>query len=131
MERGRTPRRIDSLEAARSLFAELLGSARHERLHVAHLDAEKGLLGLQMRFGAAEPKIAFPMRAIIGEALRLNSALLICAHNHPSGDPSPTPTDVEMTRRLVQAARPLGIGVQDHLIFAGDAFVSFRRLGLL
>jgi DNA repair protein RadC len=131
MERDRPPRRIDSLEAARALFADLLTGARQERLYVAHLDADKGLLGLQMRFGAAEPQIDFPIRGIVGEALRLNSALLICAHNHPSGDPKPTPTDVEMTRKLVQAARPLGISVHDHLIFADDAFVSFRRLGLL
>ena len=124
-------RRIDSLKAARDLFATLLEESMKERLHVAHLDADKRLLGLQMRFGSAGPAIDFPIRAIVGEALRLHSASLICAHNHPSGDPTPSQMDIEMTRQLVQAARPLGINVQDHLIFGGGAFVSFRELGLL
>ena len=131
MRDDRPARRIDSLEAASSLFVDLLGDAQEERLQVAHLAADKSLLGLQMRFGSAGPVIDFPLRTIIAEALRLHSAALICAHNHPSGDPTPSAMDIEMTRRLVQAARPLGITVQDHLIFGGGRFMSVRRLDLL
>lgn len=130
MVRGSDQRLIDSVEAARALF-ETLRTARGERLQVAHLDARNQLLGLQLRFGTAGPQVAFPIRAIIGEALRLQSAALILAHNHPSGDPSPTPMDVDMTRDLVHAARPLGIAVRDHLIFGGEDVTSFRQLGLL
>jgi DNA repair protein RadC len=124
------PGRIDSLDAARALFAEL-ENAREERLHVAHLSADHQLIGLRMRFGDGERRVAFPIRAIVANALRLNSAALILAHNHPSGDPTPTAMDREMTRALVQAMRPLGITVRDHLIFAGGRVASFRALGLL
>ena len=53
------------------------------------------------------------------------------AHNHPSGDPSPSRADIEATRRLAEAAAALGIRLHDHLIFAGGDCRSFRALGLL
>lgn len=121
---------IKSLEAATMLFGTLR-SARNERLQVAHLDRGNRLVGLQLRFGGIEPTVDFPIRAIVAEALRLHSAALILAHNHPSGDASPTTMDIDMTRRLAQAVRPLGIEIRDHLIFAKDVVTSFRRLGLL
>jgi DNA repair protein RadC len=113
------------------LFAHLSADARSERLQVAHLDTHNVLLGLQLRFGSTASAVELPLRAIITEALRMHSAALIVAHNHPSGDPQPSRADIEMTRELVQAARPIGVTVQDHLIFAGDRLVSFRELGLL
>lgn len=130
MFRGPDERIIGSLDDATALFGTLR-TARGERLQVAHLDSGNRLLGLQMRFGTKELQVAFPIRAIVAEALRLRSAALILAHNHPSGDSDPTAMDIDTTRKLVQAARPLGIELRDHLIFAGEETTSFRRLGLL
>jgi len=133
MERAqrRRVRIIDSLEAARTLFAPALSHARDERLYVAHLDAKGRLIGIRIRFSTEGRAVDFPVRGIIADAVALDSAGVILAHNHPSGDPTPSPTDIEATRRLLQVARPIGLSVRDHLVFGGGEFVSFRERGLL
>lgn len=127
--RDRT-RTIDSPEAARALFAGL-ADARDERLCVAHLDAQSRLIGLRFRFGKTGSTVPFSIRAIVADALALHSSSLIVAHNHPSGDPDPTAMDIDMTRSLLQATRPLGLTLRDHLIFGGGRIASFRDRGLL
>jgi DNA repair protein RadC len=59
------------------------------------------------------------------------SAGIVRAHNHPSGDPSPSDSDCRSTRRLATAARALDCTILDHLVFAGEQCTSFRRMGLL
>lgn len=133
MERaqGRRVRIIDSLEAARALFAPALAHARDERLYVAHLDELQQLIGIRIRFAADHGAVEFPVRSIIADAIALGSTGIIVAHNHPSGDPTPSATDIDSTRSLVQVARPIGLTVRDHLVFGGGRMVSFRERGLL
>ncbi|HUW10571.1 MAG TPA: JAB domain-containing protein, partial [Anaerolineae bacterium] len=64
------------------------------------------------------------------EAIKANSAALIVAHNHPSGDPTPSPQDVAVTEQIVQAGRLLNIDVLDHLIIGQNRFVSLKERGL-
>jgi DNA repair protein RadC len=64
------------------------------------------------------------------EAVRRNAAAVIIAHNHPSGDPSPSPEDVEVTWQLVVASRLMDVEVLDHLIIGQQRFVSLRERGL-
>ena len=64
-------------------------------------------------------------------ALNLNASALILVHNHPSGDPTPSDPDIEMTRRIVAAAETMGLVVHDHLIIGKDRELSFRASGLL
>ena len=64
------------------------------------------------------------------EALKRNSAALIVVHNHPSGDPTPSPEDVLVTREIVSAGKLLDIDVLDHLVIGQGRFVSMRELGL-
>ena len=128
---GRRARIVDSLEAATDMLAPLFARARAERLVVAHLDAESRLIGLRISYAAMDEPIDVPVRAIIADCLGLGSATLILAHNHPSGDATPSSADLDATRSLVQAARPLGLTVRDHLVFGGGIFVSFRQRGLL
>ena len=52
-------------------------------------------------------------------------------HNHPSGDPTPSSADIDMTRQIVEAARPLRIAVHDHLVAGRDGVASFKALGLM
>ncbi|NNM76940.1 DNA repair protein [Sphingomonas sp. ID1715] len=122
---------IDSLDAARALLGRLLARAEAERLYVAHLRRDGRLIRLRVRNAAMGRQIDFPLRTIVTDALNLGSAALILAHNHPSGDPTPSSADIDATRSLIRAARPLGIAVSDHLVFAGESFVSFRQRGLL
>ena len=128
---GRRVRIVDTLEAARLLFGPVLGRARDGRLYMAHLTADSRLIGLRLRYAPPDSPVEFPVRKIIADALALGTHSLILAHNHPSGDPEPSATDLETTRSLVQIARPLGLTVRDHLIFGGGRVTSLRALGLL
>ena len=122
---------IDSFEAARALFAPAFDGAREERLQVAHLDGAHRLIGFRIHYASPGQPVDVSVRTIVAEALGLDSVSLIVAHNHPSGDATPSATDLETTRHLIQATRPVGISLRDHLIFGGDRVTSFRESGLL
>ena len=68
---------------------------------------------------------------IMREALMHNAASIILSHNHPSGDPTPSRNDIEITNRLMEAGRLLGIEVHDHIIIGKDSFVSLAEKGLM
>jgi DNA repair protein RadC len=70
---------------------------------------------------------AYPTKA----AILANAAALILAHGHPSGDPTPSSDDIELTRRLTAAGTLLGIEVLDHLVIGDGRYVSFKELGHL
>ena len=70
-------------------------------------------------------------REVVKRALELQSTALILVHNHPSGDPTPSRADIEMTREIIAAATVFGIAVHDHLIIGNGRHLSFRREGLL
>jgi DNA repair protein RadC len=69
-------------------------------------------------------------REIFKEAIARSSAAIILVHNHPSGDPTPSQEDVEVTRRLVEAGRLLGIEVLDHVVVGDNRYVSFKEKGI-
>ncbi len=71
------------------------------------------------------------VREICRRALEVNATALILAHNHPSGDPTPSRGDIEMTREIVKVAKGLGISVHDHIIIAKEGHASFKGLGLI
>jgi DNA repair protein RadC len=68
-------------------------------------------------------------REVFGPALTLGAAAVVLAHNHPSGDPTPSPEDLEVTRHLLDAGDLLGVEVLDHLVLAADRFRSIREAG--
>ncbi|MHB8571924.1 MAG: JAB domain-containing protein [Candidatus Dormibacteria bacterium] len=74
---------------------------------------------------------AVDARDVFGPALRERAAALVLAHNHPSGDASASPTDVESTRRLGQAGRLLGVELLDHLVVVRSGYLSLREAGLM
>ncbi len=70
-------------------------------------------------------------REIVKRALELGASGLVLVHNHPSGDPSPSRDDIQMTRQIVEAGKPLGLSVHDHVVIGRTGHASFRALGLL
>jgi DNA repair protein RadC len=64
-------------------------------------------------------------------ALELSASALILVHNHPSGDPTPSSADIDITRQIVEAGRSLRIAVHDHLVVGRDGVASFKALGLI
>jgi DNA repair protein RadC len=70
-------------------------------------------------------------REIVKRALELGATAIILIHNHPSGDPTPSRADIDMTREIQEAAAKLGIALHDHLIISREGPASFKSLGLL
>lgn len=83
-----------------------------------------------LSIGSLNASIVHP-REVFRAAIERGSASIICIHNHPSGDPTPSPEDVDMTHRLVEAGHVIGIEVLDHLIIGDQKFVSLKEQGLM
>ena len=101
-----------------------------ETLIVAHLDGGGRCVHVA-QYEGNEQSAEMPMRDIVRDALTHSTAALIIAHNHPSGDASPSASDCRATARLARVAEAIDLTVVDHLIFSGDDWRSFRRMGLL
>jgi DNA repair protein RadC len=80
--------------------------------------------------GSLNASIVHP-REVFKEAFRRSAASIICLHNHPSGDPSPSREDIEVTKRLVECGKIIGIEVLDHLIIGEHKYVSLKEKGYL
>ena len=132
IQRAEYPLKLDGLEAARGFFAGCFADADPavESLWVAHVDDQARCVHLS-RHGGEEARAPFPLRSIIADAAEHKSAGLVLAHNHPSGDPTPSALDCAATKRLASAAEALDCVVVDHLVFAGGQCTSLRRMGLL
>jgi len=108
-----------------------IGHAGIEEFHVLFLDRKNNLIAdeAQQR-GTVDHAPVYP-REVVKRALELGATALILVHNHPSGDPTPSSADIDMTRQVVQAAKPLGIVIHDHVVIGRGAHASFKSLGLL
>lgn len=123
--------RIESLEAAAAIARPLLLEKTKEHVVGLLLDARHHLIRVApIAVGSLSATVVHP-REVFKEAIAASAAAVILAHNHPSGDPEPSADDVELTRRLVEAGRLLGIEVLDHLIVASGGVVSLRALGVV
>ncbi|KXG11473.1 DNA repair protein RadC [Anoxybacillus rupiensis] len=80
--------------------------------------------------GSLNASIVHP-REVFKEAIKRSAASIICAHNHPSGDPTPSREDVEVTKRLVECGRIMGIELLDHLIIGDQKFISLKEKGYM
>ena len=121
---------VRSSHDAYRLFAPAMADAMHEIVQVAHLDDARRVLELSS--SAGDPSsVALPIAAILRRAVMLGAHGLMIAHNHPSGNPTPSLADIEATRRLAETARDLELYIYDHLVFARGGWLSFRALGLL
>jgi DNA repair protein RadC len=131
-QRAELPPRIDGVDAARSFFSGCFAESdsRRERLWVVHLDRDLKCVRLAHHDGD-ELGVDFPLRSIISDAALYGSSAILLAHNHPSGDPTPSESDKRVTRSLACAAEALDCRIVDHLVFGGAEWTSFRQLGLL
>src|SRR5207245_8530671 len=104
---------------AKALHPFFAGLDREQFL-VCCLDAKHAIIGVNVvSIGSLTLSIVHP-REVFKPAILLNASAIICAHNHPSGDPSPSPEDRQLTVRLRQASEMLGITLLDHIVLADD-----------
>ena len=102
-----------------------------ERFRVLHLNTRNMLIRDEQMSRGTIDQTAVHVREVVKRALELESAALILVHNHPSGDPSPSRADIDITRAIVAAAKPLNVAVHDHIIVGIDGQVSLRSKGLI
>ncbi len=102
-----------------------------EQFRILFLDKRNGLIADEVQqTGTVDHTPVYP-REIVKRALELSASAIILVHNHPSGDPTPSTADIQMTRQIVDIARPLGIQVHDHIIVGRDGHASFKGLQLI
>lgn len=101
-----------------------------EQFRILFLDKRNRLIADEVQQSGTVDHTPVYIREVIKRALEHSATALILVHNHPSGDPTPSSADVEMTRKILDAARPLGIQIHDHIIIArsGHASLKERRL---
>ncbi|HZF43512.1 MAG TPA: DNA repair protein RadC [Sphingomonadaceae bacterium] len=102
-----------------------------ERVRILHLNAKNLLIADERMSEGSVDEAAVYVREVIRRALELGATAIIIVHNHPSGDPSPSRQDIQLTREIVEAGRPLKIAVHDHIIIGASGHVSLRAQGLI
>ena len=124
--------KLDSVTAARHFFLARFASCDQtkEYLWIAHLDQQCLCIHLH-GWAGDHSSVRLPIRAVVASILEHDSSAVLLAHNHPSGNPAPSASDCQLTRRLVLVADALDCRVLDHLIFVGASSTSLRELGLL
>ncbi|MDO5733681.1 MAG: DNA repair protein RadC [Eubacteriales bacterium] len=122
---------ITSPEAAAGYISHKLANLDHEQFHCIYLDCRKRVIRSEMiATGGLDSTVVKP-REVFRRALRLNAHSLILSHNHPSGNPDPSPADIRSTEAFCDLGKKLGIPVLDHLIIADTTCLSLREEGLM
>jgi DNA repair protein RadC len=121
---------IQSPEDAAELILYEMGLLEQEHLRTILLDTRNHLIKLDEVYRGTLNSSHIRVGEVFREAVRVGAACLIVVHNHPSGDPTPSPEDVAVTKVLIEAGRLLDIEVLDHLIIGRNCFISLKARGL-
>ncbi|UZK65588.1 JAB domain-containing protein [Sphingomonas sp. M1-B02] len=89
------------------------------------------MLGIRHARSCSVDRLVLPIREVAADALAFDARAVVMAHNHPSGDPTPSAADREATRLLARALEAIEVRLVDHLVIAARGITSFRSLGLL
>ncbi|SEU17683.1 DNA repair protein RadC [Paenibacillus sp. NFR01] len=116
---------------AAEILSEQLRYLQKEHFVCLFLNTKNHVIAQEtLSMGSLNASIVHP-REVFRAAMKWSSAAIICAHNHPSGDPTPSPEDIALTSRLRQAGEIVGIDVLDHLVIGDGSFVSLKEKGYL
>ncbi len=102
-----------------------------ERVRVLHLNTRNMLIRDELMHEGSIDEAPVYVREVIRRAIDLGSAAVILVHNHPSGDPSPSRADIEITRAVAEAGKRLGIALHDHIILGREGHSSLRAMGVI
>lgn len=108
-----------------------LAHEKAERFRLLFLDRRNRLIADELQQTGTVDHTPLYTREVVKRALELGASALILVHNHPSGDPTPSKADIEMTREVRSATEKLGISVHDHVVIGKGNYASFKALGLL
>ncbi len=122
--------KIQSPEDAAAQVLYEMGALEEERLRVLLLNTRNELMRIAEVYRGSLNSSLIRVGELFREAIRENAAAIIVVHNHPSGDPTPSPEDVAVTRAIVEAGKTMDIEVLDHLVIGKNRFVSLKARGL-
>jgi DNA repair protein RadC len=122
---------IHSPQDAADLVKYEMNRLDHEELWVILLDTRNRLLGIEKLYKGSVNSSTVRVAEILRTAIQRNAPSLLMMHNHPSGDPTPSPEDINLTRAVLQSGKIMDIELLDHLVIAGGRFASLKekRLG--
>jgi DNA repair protein RadC len=126
---GDVTRITSPADAANLLMAEMQ-HLEQEHLRVILLDTRNRVIGVRTLYIGSVNTSVIRIAEVFRPAIAENAPAIIVAHNHPSGDPSPSPEDVSVTRSIVDVGRTLSIDVLDHIVIGAGRFVSLKERGL-
>lgn len=122
---------IQSPEDVKSLLMEDMRYYDREHFRVLYLDRKGGLLTSEdISIGGLHSSLVHP-REVFKTAVKRSASSLILVHNHPSGDPKPSKEDIEVTERLLEAGKVMGIEILDHIIIGEGVYFSLKAKGLI
>jgi DNA repair protein RadC len=133
LARGEVKKRtvLSSWSAVLDYCRTTMAFADKEQFRVLFLDKRNQIIADEVQqTGTVDHTPVYP-REVIKRALELSATALILVHNHPSGDPTPSRADIQMTQAIVEIAKPLGISVHDHIIVGKDGHTSFKGSKLI
>jgi DNA repair protein RadC len=108
-----------------------MGFEAREQFRILFLDKRNQIIADEVQQRGTVDHTPVYVREVVKRALDLSATAIVLVHNHPSGDPTPSRADIEMTREIVAAAKPLGVKVHDHIVVGRQGHASFRGLGLI
>lgn len=121
----------DVKNTVKEMLMEEMRNYDREHFRVMYLDRKGGLLLMEdVSIGGLHSSIVHP-REVFKTAVKKSAASIILVHNHPSGDPAPSTEDIEVSKRLVEAGKIMGIEVLDHVIIGESKYCSLKERGLI
>lgn len=120
---------LKSPDAVRTWLISHFAGEEREHFTVLYLDGQNRIIATERLFSGTVNVASVYPREVVKSALNHNAAAIICAHNHPSGDPSPSQADRSITRRIQDAVALVDINFLDHMVIGGDLIVSFAEKG--
>jgi len=108
-----------------------MGFASKEQFRILFLDKRNQIIADEVQQTGTVDHTPVYVREVVKRALELSATAIVLVHNHPSGDPTPSRADIQMTRQIVEVARPLGIEVHDHIIVGKSGHASLKGLRLI
>jgi DNA repair protein RadC len=122
---------ISSPEAAYTYIYPILREQKKESFIALYLDTKNKLIFKEIvSVGSLNANIVHP-REVFRPAIVQSAAAIIVAHNHPSGDPAPSQNDIDITRKLIETGKIIGIEIHDHIIIGNSRFLSMKELNLI
>jgi DNA repair protein RadC len=133
LARGEVKRRpvLSSWSSVLDYCRAAMAFAEREQFRILFLDKRNQLIADEVQqIGTVDHTPVYP-REVVKRALELSATAIVLVHNHPSGDPTPSHADIQMTKQIVDVARPLGIEVHDHIIVGKEGHASLKGMRLI